>query len=127
VSLYDTRFFFEHYYASDPVTLRRTKKELEGRGRRFVSSVTVHELYRLVLEREGRDVAKLRAGLVVKEFTVIPLDAELAVSSAEIRSKHRIPMADSIIIATARMYRLECVTDDPHLAKVREVKTRWLR
>jgi predicted nucleic acid-binding protein len=89
--------------------------------------VTVHELYRLVLEREGRDVAKLRVGLVVKEFTVIPLDAELAVSSAEIRSKHRIPMADSIIIATARMYRLECVTDDPHLAKVREVKTRWLR
>jgi predicted nucleic acid-binding protein len=36
-------------------------------------------------------------------------------------------MADSIILATAKMHRLDCVTDDPHLAKVREAKTRWLR
>jgi predicted nucleic acid-binding protein len=127
VSLYDTRFFFEHYYSSDPATLRKTTDELAGRGPRFVSSVTVHEFYKLILEKEGRDVAKLRVGLMVKEFTVIPLDAELAVLSAEIRSRHRIPMADSIILATAKMHRLDCVTDDPHLVRVREAKTRWLR
>jgi len=127
VSLYDTRFFFEHYYASNPSTLAKTRDELAGRGPRFVSSVTVQEFYKLVLEKEGRDTAKLRVGLMAKEFTVIPLGTELAVLSAEIRSKHRIPMADSIILATAKMHRLDCVTDDPHLAKAGEAKTRWLR
>ena len=47
MSLYDTRFFFEHYYSSDEETLRRTKAELRRRGRKYVSSVTIHEVYRL--------------------------------------------------------------------------------
>jgi len=55
--------------------------------------MTIHELYKLILEKEGRDVAKLRIRLVAKDFEVILMDEELAVLSAEIRSKHRIPMA----------------------------------
>ena len=62
----------------------------------------------------------------MKEFEVVPMDEELAVLSAEIRSKYRIPMADSVIAATARLHRLECVSDDPHFAQVKEIKTRWI-
>jgi predicted nucleic acid-binding protein len=126
VSLYDTRFFFEHYYSRNPATLKKTKGELSGREKRYVSVVTVHELYKLSLEKEGRDVAELRTRLVVKDFGVIPMDAELAVLSAEIRSRYRIPMADSVIAATAKLHRLECVSDDPHFAQVSEIKTRWI-
>ena len=88
--------------------------------------MTVHELYKLTLEKEGRDVAELRTRLVVKEFMVIPMEGESAILSAEIRSRYRIPMADSVIAATAKLQRLECVTDDPHFSKVREIKTRWI-
>jgi predicted nucleic acid-binding protein len=97
-----------------------------GREKRYVSVVTVHELYKLSLEKDGRDVAELRTRLVVKEFGVIPMDEELAVISAEIRSKYRIPLADSVIAATARLLSLVCVSDDPHFSQVREIKTRWI-
>jgi predicted nucleic acid-binding protein len=126
VSLYDTRFFFEHYYSDDPSTLKKTKNELSSRKPRYVSVMTIHELYKLILEKEGRDVARLRILLVAKDFKVILMDEELAVLSAEIRSKHRIPMADSVIAATAQLHHLECVSDDPHFAQVREIKTRWI-
>jgi predicted nucleic acid-binding protein len=126
VSLYDTRFFFEHYYSDDPSTLKKTGNELSSKRPRYVSVMTIHELYKLILEKEGRDVAELRIRLVTKDFEVIPMDEELAVPSAEIRSKHLIPMADSVIAATAKLYHLECVSDDPHFAQIREIKTRWI-
>ena len=101
MSLYDTRFFFEHYYSDDPSTLKKTRNEFSSKKPRYVSVMTIHELYKLILEKEGRDVAKLRIRLVAKDFEVILMDEELAVLSAEIRSKHRIPMADSVIAAIA--------------------------
>lgn len=48
--------------------------------------MAIHELYKLTLEKEGRDVAELRIRVVAKEFRIIPMDEELAVLSAEIRS-----------------------------------------
>jgi len=33
----------------------------------------------------------------------------------------RIPMADSLIMATAKRYNLACVTDDPHFSEVKRI------
>jgi len=54
------------------------------------------------------------------------VNRELAVVSAEMRQEYRIPMADSIIAATAVLLKAICVTDDPHISTIREVKTRWI-
>jgi len=126
-SLYDTRFFFEHYYSKNPTVLRWTKDELGSKQPKFASVITAHELYKLSLESEGREVAELRTALLGKEFDVIGMDVELAKESAEMRSRYRVPMADSIIAATTRINKLECVSDDPHLRQIKEIKTRWLR
>ena len=125
-SLYDTRFFFEHYYSKEPSILKWTRGEL-SKGRKYASVVSAHELYKLSLESEGREVAELRTALMGREFEMIGMDMELARESAEIRSRYRVPMADSIIAATARLNKLECVSDDIHLRQIREIKTRWLR
>lgn len=71
-------------------------------------------------------MASLRVGLVEKEFKVIPLDASLAKASGVLRSKYGIPLADSVIAATAMAFNLRCVTDDPHLKQVRDLRTRWI-
>jgi predicted nucleic acid-binding protein len=68
----------------------------------------------------------LRAGLMGKDFEVIPVNEELAVISAEMRLEYEIPMADSIIAATASNLRAVCVTDDPHIQNVRGIKCRWI-
>jgi len=80
----------------------------------------------LTLAKEGREVAELRVSLIGKDFEVVPVDAELAKLSAELRHRYRVPMADSIIAATARLLDLTCVTDDPHIRQMREIRTRWI-
>ena len=78
-----------------------------------------------MLESEGRDVAKLRCSTIERDFDVVDMVYDIAVQSAELRSKYRIPLADSVIAATAQRYGCPVVTDDPHFEKIKEVKSRW--
>lgn len=123
---YDTRFFIEHYYSKDPKVTGSTTSEIRQEKDKAISSVVIHEVYRLTLQKEGRQAASLRVELMSKDFSVMPVDRELAVVSAELRQEYRIPMADSIIAATAISLKAVCVTDDPHISRIREVKTRWI-
>src|SRR5712692_6976162 len=123
---YDTRFFVEHYYSGDRSVTQSTTGEIRRERGKAISSIVVHEVYHLTLQKEGRQVAQLRAGLIGKDFEVVPVDDQLAVMSAEIRQEYKIPLADSIIAATASNLRAVCVTDDPHIQKIQGVKTRWI-
>ena len=88
--------------------------------------MTIHEVYRIDLEREGREVARLRSETIHRDFDVVDMDYETAIRSAELRSRHRIPMADSVIAATAQIRGCPVVSDDPHFQKIEGIKTRWI-
>lgn len=124
-SVYDTRFFVEYFYSSDSKFLVRLKEDLRSVRERMVSVVTIHEIYRIDLEREGREVAELRSEAIRRDFNVVDMDYETAIRSAELRSLHRIPMADSVIAATAQIHGCSVVSDDPHFQRVESLKTRW--
>jgi len=124
-SVYDTRFFVEYFYSGDSEFLRRLKEDLRSVRDRKVSVVTIHEVYRIDLEREGREVARLRSETIRRDFDVVDMDYETAARSAELRSRHRIPMADSVIAATAQIHGCPVVSDDPHFQKIEGIKTRW--
>lgn len=53
-TLYDTRFFLAAY-AADRGPKLKIRSELQTRKRRYVSAITIHEVYRISLEGEGRD------------------------------------------------------------------------
>jgi predicted nucleic acid-binding protein len=125
--VYDTRFFFERYYSKDSAVLGWTKTELASRQTKYVSVITARELYKLTLELEGREVAELRTTLMNNEFEVVAVDLELTKLSARIRSKYRVPLADSVIAVTAQLNGFQCVSDDPHPRQIREIRTRWVR
>ncbi|MGA3298169.1 MAG: PIN domain-containing protein [Candidatus Bathyarchaeia archaeon] len=127
-TLYDTRFFIYLLTAKDVTIARRLKSELDTRKRRYVSAVTVHEVYRLSLQDEGRDVARMRRSSIERDFQVIDVNSDIAVEAAEIKVAQGsdFPLADAIIGATAVLRRLECFTDDDHLKKLEKVKTRWI-
>jgi predicted nucleic acid-binding protein len=126
-TLYDTRFFLAAYAAEKGSGLK-VKSELQTRRRRYVSAITIHEVYRISLEGEGRDVAKIRKASIERDFEIINVDSEIAAQSAEIKvSQGRdFPIADAIIAATAKLRRLVCFTDDPHIKSIDSLKTRWL-
>ncbi len=123
---YDTRFFLEHYYSREAIVLRKTQAAIRKVKERFISAIVLHEIYWLTLQTEGQETAELRATLLEKDFKIVKIDAEIAKTSAQLRHKYRLNMADSIIVATAQLLKATCLSDDPHFKTVDEIKTAWL-
>jgi predicted nucleic acid-binding protein len=124
-AVYDSRFFVELFYAKDEDSRRRIREEKKCKEK-YVSTVSIHEVYRLSLVREGRETAKLRVALMKKGFQVVPVDDQIAQSSAELRKKYNLSMGDSMIAATAASLKAICITDDPHFQQIKEIQTAWL-
>ncbi len=122
---YDTRFFVEYFYSDNADFRRKLKEDLRKAKKRIASTLTIHEIYCINLKKEGREVANLRAETIHRDFDVADVDYETAIKSAELRSKYRIPMADSIIATTAQIHGCVLVSDDPHLQIIEDLKTRW--
>jgi len=125
-TIYDTRFFLAAY-AKDARLRQRVKSELQARKRRYVSAITVHEIYRITLEEAGREVAKIRKAAIERDFEIIDVNSEIATESAEIKvaQGRDFPLADAIIGATAKLRKLICFTDDEHIKALRAIKTGW--
>ena len=121
-AVYDTRFFAQFYYSKDEKVRKRIREE-KRRPEKYASTVVIHELYNLTLEREGRETAVLRAALLRQEFKVVPVTSEIAEISAEFRHKYELSMGDSMIAATASSLKTLCVSDDPHFKQIKEIKT----
>ena len=125
--LYDTRFFAEYFYSADQQLVRKLKEELRSVKERIVSSLTIHEIHRVVLNKEGKEVATMRSSTIRRDFQVIDVDYTIAVKSAELRSKHQMPMADSVIAATAQIQGCPLFSDDAHFNNIENLKIVWCK
>ncbi len=124
-AIYDTRFFVELYYSEDEELLRRLKAEKE-RSEKYISVITIYEIYKISLAREGREDAILKTTLLKKDFHTVPVDDLTAQVSAELGHKYGLSMGDSIIAATASKLKAVCISDDPHFQQIKEIKTAWV-
>lgn len=43
-----------------------------------MSAITIYEIFKLSMEKEGRDVADLRASIIESELDVVSVDSEIA-------------------------------------------------
>lgn len=125
--LYDTRFFAESFYTSDPQLAKKLKEEFRSMNEKLVSSLTIHEIYRLVLKTDGKAVAELRSIAIRRDFQIIDVNYQIAVKSAQLRSRHPMPMADSVIAATAQIEGCPLFSDDAHFKNIENLKTVWCK
>jgi len=127
-TLYDTRYFLTVYTAKEATLKRKLLKELESHRPRYVSAMTIYEVYRVSLEVEGRDVAKIRKTTIERDFEIIYVDSDIAMEAAEMKvaQGRDFPLADAIISATAILRGLTCFTDDEHIKALSGLKTRWV-
>lgn len=123
-AVYDTRFFVESYYSKDKSLL--TKIKSHKAKKRYISAIVIHEVYNLALAREGREVAKIKIAHLLKDFEVVPVDNQIAQTSAELRYKYQLSMGDSMIAAAALMLKAICISDDPHFKQINEIVTEWI-
>ena len=77
----------------------------------LVPSVTLLEVYRYVLRKEGREKA-LSVAATMSQGRVIDLDAGLAIEAAELGASHGLPLADSVIYASALTQEATLWTQD---------------
>jgi len=76
-AVFDTRFFVEHYYSGDDKILQKTRELMRTTRRRYISTIVIHELYTLTLQKEGRETAELRATLLEKDFKIIDVNPQI--------------------------------------------------
>jgi predicted nucleic acid-binding protein len=125
--LYDTRFFFEYFYSENAAFVKKLKQEAKSTKEKMVSVLTIHELHRISMKRSGKEVAALRSHTIFAEFTVVDVDYAIAVRSAELRTTRKMPMADSMIAATAQVHGCTLISDDAHFNGIPNLKTKWCK
>jgi predicted nucleic acid-binding protein len=126
-SSYDTRFLIELFYSEEAETKEEVKRALVGSRPNYLSTAALSEIYKLTLEKEGKDVAEMRANSLARDFRLVDVNREVAVQAALIKHKHGIPFADSLIASTARVLGIPCYTDDPHFRGIDGVSLKWFR
>jgi len=87
----------------------------------FVPSVSLYEVFKRVLQQRDETEA-LKAVALMQQGRVVDLSVPLSLSAARISIKKSLPMADSIILATARMYNAVLWTQDSDFSSIAGVK-----
>ena len=86
---------------------------LEDPGALLVPTICLLEVFKRVLQQRGEDAA-LQAAAAMHQGLVVPLDASLALHAARISRDLKLPLADSVILASARTYFAVIWTQDAH-------------
>jgi len=73
--------------------------------------MTLFEVFKVVNRQRSEDAA-IQAVALMKQGQEIPLDSSLAIQAAQLSQELKLPMADSIILTTARAYQAELWTQD---------------
>ncbi|MEJ2596701.1 MAG: type II toxin-antitoxin system VapC family toxin [Anaerolineales bacterium] len=93
---------------------------IEAPSELFVPSISLYEVFKRVLQQRD-ETAALEAIAVMQSGQVIDLDAIIAINAAALSHKYKLPMADSIILATAIQFEAELWTQDADFKDVPNV------
>lgn len=96
---------------------------IEDAGELVVPSLIVYEVFRRVLQQRGEGEA-LRAVAAMQQGIIVDLDVRIALAAARISLDQKLPMADSVVLATARLYGAMLWTQDADFQGLPEVRYR---
>ena len=88
-----------------------------------VPTLGIFEVFKRVLQQRGESAA-LQAAAVMQCGTVVDLGAVIALNAARASVELKLPMADSVILATARQYGAELWTQDADFRGIEGVRYR---
>lgn len=108
------------YFADEP-NARQFAPPLSDLDSLVVPAVTICEVSKVILRESGENNA-LQAALAMQKGTVVDLSASLAIAAARLSLELDLPMADSIILATAQEYGAVIWTQDADFDGMPDVK-----
>ena len=98
------------YFAGGP-NAAFFSRPLQNTTELIVPSITIYEVFKTILRQ--RDVSDaLQAVALMMQGSVVDLTANTSILAAKISLAEKMPMADSIILAIARLYQATVWTQD---------------
>jgi predicted nucleic acid-binding protein len=118
VNIVDSSGWLEYFAdAPDAKALARPIGNVE---RLVVPTISLLEGFRHVLRQRGENVA-MQVLAQMRQGRLVPLDGEIALLAAELGIEHRLPLADSVILATARRRGARVWTQDADFQGIEDV------
>ena len=108
-------------YLADAANADFFAAAIESPGTLIVPSISILEVFKWVLRERGEDAA-LQAVALMQQGNVVDLDVAQAIRAAKLGLEHKLPLADSVILATARAYDAVLWTQDADFEAVDGVK-----
>lgn len=94
---------------------------IEDADHLLASTINIYEVFKRILQQRGEDSA-LQAIALMYQAKVIEVTNEIAINAAKLSDEHKLPMADSLILMTARMHGAVLWTQDSDFQDFEEVK-----
>jgi predicted nucleic acid-binding protein len=121
VNVVDSSAWLE-YFADGP-NARFFAPAIEDLKDLVVPSICIVEVFRRMMQQLGPDAA-LRAAAAMQQGSVISLDLGLAIDAGQIGVERKLPLADSIVFATARALGATLWTQDGDFEGLEDVRYR---
>ncbi|KPK91596.1 twitching motility protein PilT [bacterium SM23_31] len=119
MNLVDSSGWLEYF--SDGPNADSFAKPLQDLNNLIVPTICIYEVFKVILRERSEDDA-LQAAALMEQGQVVDLTSEIAIQAAKISFEYKIPMADNIILTTARFYNAIVLTQDNDLEKFQDVK-----
>lgn len=95
--------------------------QLQETSQLIVPVITIYEVFKVVMRQRSENDA-LQAIALMRQGAVIDLNESIALDAAKLSLKHKTPMADSVILATALQYNAELWTQDVDFINIPRVR-----
>ena len=119
MNLVDSSAWLSYFAAEQNAAL--FARPVEDTGHLLVPSITLTEVFKCIARQCGEGAA-LRAIAHMEQGKVVPLDSTLAIDAAVYGLNNKLPLADSIIYATARKFGAVIWTQDADFKTLSGVK-----
>jgi len=86
-----------------------------------VPTVTIYEVFKVIIRGSGENDA-LQAVVAMQRGKVVELSTQIAITASRLSLEYKLPMADSIILATAREFKAVIWTQDSDFESINDVK-----
>jgi predicted nucleic acid-binding protein len=89
-------------------------------ARAFANAPCLYEVFKVALRQRGA-AAALQTVALMRQGAIVQLNERIAILAAELSLEHKLPMADSVVLATARVHAAHIWTQDADLTGIEGV------
>ncbi len=108
-------------YFADESNAKHFLTPLSDSALLVVPTLTIYEVFKVIL-RETSENEALQAAVAMQKGTVVDLTTPLTLAASRLSLEHNLPMADSIILATAQEFNAILWTQDSDFKNMSNVK-----